>query len=529
MAVRPSRREVRPTAQAPRTQQSYTWQAPTRGLVVNGSLATTQVGTAALIENWWPTATGITMRRGCEKHNELAELPVKTIFSYISGSNRQMFASDDENIYDITVSSTSTDVYECTSGNWIVAQYQSSSGDTYLRGVNGEDTPFIYDGTTFDTTPAITFPSGSTVTANDLNYTWVYKNRFFFIQKNSLDVWYLDVGELGGEADIFSLGGIFKLGGSLIMGATWSRDTGSGMNAMCAFFSSEGEVAIYQGDNPSEAESWSLVGVFRIGRPKGPRSIMDAGGDLIVATDNGMIPLSTALEKDFSILSNEALSGDIVDLWNSEATSRVEQSWNVSFWSTRQMVVVALPAEIDKPSIWLACNARTRAWTKFTGWKATCVHVFRDRLFFGDEKGFIYESDVSGMDNGKPYTCSVVPNFDQMGVMGVKAVHMLRPVFRGPNTVVYQINVLSDFYLDMPTPPQAPSVIGASVWGEAVWGVDEWSAGDTERVITQNWINSFGWGEVHSPVIQITSGSVLPMDAELIRIDAVFTSGDMVV
>lgn len=528
MAVRPARREVRPSAQSPRTQQAFTWSAPTRGLVVNGSLATSQPMTAALLENWWPTATGATMRRGCEKYNELAELPVKTIFTYTSGTNRQMFAADDENIYNVTVSSSSTDVLTCTSGDWIVAQYQSSSGDTYLRGVNGTDTPFIYDGTTFDTTPAITFPGSSSVTANDLNYTWVYKNRFFFIQKNSLDAWYLPVGVLGGEAAIFSLGGVFKLGGSLVMGATWSRDTGSGMNAMCAFFSSEGEVAVYQGDNPSLANSWSLVGVFRIGRPKGKRSIMDAGGDLIIATDNGMIPLSTALEKDFSILSNEALSQDIVDLWSNEASARVSQSWNVSFWSSRQMVVVALPSEADRPIIWLACNARTRAWSKFTGWKATCVHVFRDRLFFGDENGVIYEADVSGMDDNKPYTCTYVANFDQMGVAGVKAAHMIRPVFRGPHQVVYQASILTDFDMTVPTAPQASAVSSFSTWGTAVWGVDEWASSDTEKIVTQHWVNVFGLGEVHAPVIQITSGGATPIDAELIRVDAVFTSGDMV-
>src|SRR5690606_33667887 len=86
----------------------------------------------------------------------------------------------------------------------------------------------------------ITFPSGSTLTTADLSYAWVYKNRIWFLQKDSLSAWYLPVDQIAGELTEFPLGGVLGKGGQLAIGTTWSQDLGDGLNALCAFISSEG-------------------------------------------------------------------------------------------------------------------------------------------------------------------------------------------------------------------------------------------------------------------------------------------------
>lgn len=52
------------------------------------------------------------------------------------------------------------------------------------------------------------------MTPEDLNYVWVYKNRLFFVEKDSLNAWYLPVDSIGGAAEKFPLGGVFTRGGS---------------------------------------------------------------------------------------------------------------------------------------------------------------------------------------------------------------------------------------------------------------------------------------------------------------------------
>lgn len=527
MKISQPRATVRQTASQPKTQQAYSWPASTMGWVANGNLAISQPAAAYKMENFFPTATGVVMRRGSEVFRTVSTKPVRTMFSYVSGNLRRLFTSDDENIYDVTTAVTG--VHAHTSGNWIVAQYQSSDGNIYLRGVNGVDTPFVFNGSSFSSSPALTFASGASATPEAMSYAWVYKNRFWFLQKDSLDAWYLPVGQIGGELTKFSLGGQLKLGGSLVMGATWSRDTGSGMNAMCAFFSSEGEVVIYQGDNPAEASSWSLVGVFRVGKPLGARTVMDAGGDLLVATDIGFIPISTALQTDFAILGNSALSENIVDAWREEVANRTFADWNVAFWSARQMVIVALPTIEGETPVWWVVNARTRAWGVFTNWDATCVHIYNDRCFFGTPDGKIIEANVSGMDEGAPFTALCVPMFDQLGVPGHKTVSLLRAVLRGAYPVVEKVSVQSDYQLRVPAAPNAAVVQDQGLWGTADWGESEWGASTTIKNVYQYWQSAFGSGEVLSPSVQITSGSIAPLDVELIRIDATFTSGEIVV
>lgn len=633
--VRPPRGEVRPTATVERSQQAYTFPAPTLGLVANGNIAVSQPGAAYVLDNFRCTATGVVIRRGSVRYATLPG-PVRALFSYQAGAVGRLFGTTDENIYDISVVANPYDgelgqddwvigdddyiigwnsidglpSYPTTNGKWITVQTQSSDGSTFLVGANGSDPTFIYDGTDFgpqveggsyklafddevapftagetitggtsgatatvfqavsdqgsgyllltdlDGGPFqagetitdgaggeatvdsaeipiaatnMTFDGGNGLTTADLSYVWSYKNRLFFIQKESLDVWYLPVGQLAGQLTRFALGGQFKLGGHLVMGATWSRDTGSGLAAVCAFFSSEGEVAIYQGENPGEAQDWSLVGVYRIGKPLGPKSILEAGGDLFIATDIGLPPLSRALDTDFSILGTAAVSDSIVDLWNEEVGLRLGGEWNVAFWSARQQVIVALPTINDQPPRWMVANAKTKAWSTYSGWDASCVHVYRDQCYFGSPDGGIRIAEASGSDEGAAYSATCLPAFDQMGVPGYKNVSMFRAVWRGPYPIKGKLTDKTDYDQTISPAPSAYPVTGDGVWGEAVWGEAEWGTAGTEKRVFQQWKNAYGGGEVHSPLVQLSSGSSAPLDAELIRVDVTFTVGDVVI
>lgn len=181
MMVRSGRKPARETAAKQRIYQGYSFPGPTLGWVSDHNLAMSQPGGAFVLENVFPTATGGRIRRGCAEHAGLTD-PVKSLFTFEYGTTAKLFAATDAEISDITISGSPTSAHSCTNGAWVTAQYTSSDGNNYVRGVNGADTPFVYNGTAFSTTPALTFPSGSTVSDESLSFTWVYKNRFFFIQ-----------------------------------------------------------------------------------------------------------------------------------------------------------------------------------------------------------------------------------------------------------------------------------------------------------------------------------------------------------
>ena len=554
------RRPAAQVRQKPRTARSWTWPAPVGGWIANRNLATpdaklpdgSRVQGAAVLENGFPTATGVRMRGGSQRHAIIGDgsLPVTALFAYVNGNNRKLFGATEDAIYDVTSPTYSDDQFlvdddgnflvdddgkflvlpgspvasigSFMGGNWSVVQF-STPGGTFLRLVNGQDTPLVYDGTSFSTLPAITG-----VVPETLSNVWVYKNRLFFVQKDTLDAWYLPVNEIGGIAAKFPLGPVFGLGGSLLFGSSWSLDTGSGLSEQCAFFSTEGEVAVYQGNNPGDAANWTKVGTYRVGKPRGPKAFMRAGGDLVIATDIGFVPLSQAVQRDFAALSPGAVSYPIEDEWNIAVRERTDLNWQCEVWPTKQMVIVALPTESGQQKKMFVANARTGAWAKYTGWGATAVKVFGDRFFFGTEDGRIVEGEVTGQaDDNLPYTMIVVPLFDPLKTpASLKTGLQARAVLRSPAPVNAKLSLQKDYQVSLPPAPDDTSVATGSLWGTAIWGTSLWGA-SADLKTRQDWRSVPGSGYSLSVAMQITSGAISPPNVELVQIDMTYDEGDI--
>lgn len=546
----------------PRTSKIASFPAPTGGWVSNRNLAQPKIPGApqgaAVLENFFPTATSAVLRRGSVLYATLGDgsKPVAALFSYNAGSQQELFGATDDAIYDLTTITTASnwsiatdagDIIETdtgdtfgedstigketltslTGGNWSVVQF-ATGGGIFLRGVNGMDAPFVYDGTTWGTAPALTFAVGETTTANDLSYVWAYKTRLFFIQKESLDAYYLPVDSIGGELVKLPLGGVFERGGSLLFGATWSNDSGNqgGLSEQCIFVTTEGEVAVFQGTDPSVAASWSKVGVYRIGKPLGPNAFIRAGGDLVIATSIGFVPLSQAVQRDYAALSPSAVSYPIETAWNEAVTVRGD-GWNCEVWPDAQMVVVAPPTGIDDDPVMFVANARTGAWAPFTNWLGTCLEVFKGRLFFGSVDGKVIEANVGGLDQGKPYTGSYVPLFEDLrSPASMKIAELARVVIRSTVTLKEQVTAQFDYDMNLPSPPSAAPVPVGNEWGNAIWGESVWG-GRSDAVLSQNWHSVSGSGYTVATGVQITSGAVVPSDAEIIRTEMTYINGDI--
>ncbi|MDU0220412.1 hypothetical protein, partial [Escherichia coli] len=71
--------------------------------------------------------------------------PVKSLFTYGTGGGAKLFAGVDGEIFDVSVRSSPASAYSVTNGYWSVVGFTASDGTRYLRGVNGVDTPWVYD------------------------------------------------------------------------------------------------------------------------------------------------------------------------------------------------------------------------------------------------------------------------------------------------------------------------------------------------------------------------------------------------
>ena len=625
-----------------RRAEVATFTAPIAGWISNRALAN-PVGDgapqgAAVLENFFPTATGCILRRGSAPYAQLGDQGLRTVslFKYVVGENSRMFGANETTIYDITTVpysqnfSLSTDfgvnllvdefgntlgenstkgleVYENTlGGDWITVQFGVTGGD-YLIGVNGESLGFKFDGTDFfpftdtdviklrydaQTAPftagstvtggtsggsgkvykivpgiapnegtlwltnkagaafqnnealtggggsalvngtedvastALTFPAGYDLTTADLSFVWVYKEALYFIEKNSLRAWYLEPDMVGGELKVYPLNGFLDRGGSLLWGQSWSlasSDSG-GLSSQNVFTTTEGESAVFQGISPSDA-SWSPVGVYRVGKPLGKHGFIRAGGDIVVATDVGDIALSKAVQVDYSVLAPNAVSYAINVDWN-EAISQRGRNWQCEVWPEGQMAIVIPPNEGSLEPVWFVSNANTGAWAAFRNWRAHCVLAWNGRLFFGSDDGLVIEAMVGGADMGKPYTGVYVPLFSDVGKPTAnKAARMARVETKSRSHTTEKVSCLFDFDTNVPSPPDSTLVTVGNEWDNAVWDQSIWNA-ERGAVVTKRRHSVAGNGYRIAPVYQVTSGSSVPLDVEIITLDATFESSD---
>jgi hypothetical protein len=554
--IRSGRATARQTAQKPATYKPYTIPAPTLGIIANANPAQPPQGGALILENFIPRATDALLRRGSQLYQIVSDgvEAVASLFTYKNGNNEKLFAATETTISDIStktpqvyftdglgnrfVASGSGDtavayipsitrapatVSSLTGGDWSVVQF-ATSGGVFLRAVNGVDTPQVFDGSAWGTAPAITGITDPT----KLSYVWQHQQRLFFIEKDSLSAWYLPAASIGGAAVELPLGGVFKLGGSLLFGSTWSLETGAGgLQEHCAFFTTEGEVVVYQGTDPSTASTWNKVGVYEIGKPLGPQGHFRAGGDIVVATNIGMIPLSSALQKDFSVLAPTAVSAQIETIWNDEVAARFGSFWRCQIWSANQIAIVNPPRINSLPPVLYVANLRTGAWGKFTGWDSRCMAVFQNRLFFGSTGSQVIEANVTGSDMGQPYTGTYVPLFSDFGAPVVKTSGMTRAVLQSFAPLNEQLSMHAEFDVNLPSVPSGSIAPTSNVWGGGVWGAAIWGQG-LVKATSADWHSTPNTGNAMAPALQITSGSIVPLDVTILRTDVTYTAGDLV-
>jgi hypothetical protein len=268
--------------------QENTVPAPTGGWDAISALAQMPADRAVQLDNFIPRPGYIEPRRGSIEWatGMGSSTPVETIMAYYGGStaNDRMFAIADTTIYDATNAGAAlpTTVTSLSTARCEYVNFTNSSNLHYQLVCNGVDTPKIYNGTTWADT-AITG-----VTQSDLVQPCVYNGRLWFTRINSLVPVYLDIGAITGAAHEFPIGNFAGMGGYLQRIATWSVDTRQTVNDYLAFITSRGQVIVYVGTDPADADNWQLVGVYNIGRPLGRRCSLKVAGDLDIITIDGV-------------------------------------------------------------------------------------------------------------------------------------------------------------------------------------------------------------------------------------------------
>lgn len=322
---------------------------------------------------------------------------------------------------------------------------------------------------------SVTTLSGTGLTVSDLITVTVHQQRCWFVENNTCNVWYTAPSAFQGTLTKLPLGQLFKLGGTLTQMATWTVDNSAGMNDYAAFITSEGEVAIYQGYDPSAVATWSLVGIFRTGQPVGRRCICKYAADVLLICKDGLSPLSKLLLTDRT-QPGANLTYKIANAINTDVQNYgTFFGWEAIYYPLGNKLILNVPEITNSVAHQWVMNGVSNAWSKFKSWNANCWELQGDYLYFGGNSGKMYLADSGTTDAGIPITVFLKPAYTNFGVVGQqKRFTMARPVFQASASITTPIISLSiDFEETAPTSTNLSSS-GTAPWDTSLWDVTSW-------------------------------------------------------
>jgi hypothetical protein len=408
---------------------------------------------------------------------------------------------------------TTTTAHGLITGNRVTISGATANdyNGTYVITVTGANT-FTY---TMATTPAANATVVGTYTvigitgvnSNKFVNVNLFKNRLYFTEEDSLNCWYLPVDSIGGVASPLYFGGIARNSGYLQAMGTWTIDAGQGADDYAVFVTSMGEVIVYNGTDPDNADTWLLKGVWQLGQTFSRRCFFKWSGDLLLLTQDGLVPLASALQSS-RLDPRIALTDKIYFAVSQAATTYYAQfGWQINYFASENMLILNIP--IPNGIEQYVMHTITKSWARFTGIQGYCWEVSGDADMHFGGNGFVgtFYSALADDENNITATAQQAYSyFDSPGQL--KRFTLVRPILQSTGGVP---NVLCGISVDFDTQSQLgavqfnPNTQTEGIWDTAKWDRNVWAGG---LITTKIWQGVTGIGYTGSVNLNAASRGI---------------------
>ena len=394
---------------------------------------------------------------------------------------------------------TTATAHNLITGNRVTISGASSSeyNGTYVITVTGANT-WTY---TMASTPALNATVVGSYTVIGItgvdSSTFInvnlFKNRLYFTQKNTLTCWYLDVNAIGGTASPLYFGGIARNSGYLQAMGTWTLDAGQGADDYAVFVTSMGEVIVYNGTDPTSATTWALKGVWQLGQTFNRRCFFKWAGDLLLLTQDGLVPLASALQS--SRLDPRVNLTDKIYYPISQACTSyfANFGWQINYFASENMLILSIPTSSGMEQY--VMHTITKSWARFTGIEAYCWEVSGDNDMHFGGNGYVATFYTANSDNGSNITAAVQQAYSYFDTPGQnKRFTMVRPILQsdgGTPSVLCGLSVDFQPIDNSGAVSFNPSSQTVGVWNTAKWDANNWGGG---LITTRIWQGVTGIG-----------------------------------
>ena len=418
-----------------------------------------------------------------------------------------------------------------------------------------------------DTVSFITGPATAPTpiqNGHGLTHVWKHANRFFFVQGGTMNAWCLPVHAVGGELVYIPLSGATKRGGSLLFGASWSVDTGSGLDDKCIFVTDQGEVVIFAGTDPTASANWRQEGCYDISRPLGKNAHVKLGGDILIATVDGILPLTATMQKDVSALSLAAITYNIEPMWMREFFNKRTYPWILAKWDEGNALLVTFPGDAS-PTLGIPTTVSATVGVSQSAHRGV-VPLYRlgRHVLHADTRLAVLwhagRQDHAGRKHrerrralgrllpystlsGNRYVCTMVGGWEMFQVPPNQVTWMqARAAFFSSAREPFepQLSATVDYEFRIPPPPDpGPDPGLLDVWDQGLWGPTptsnppnpadkeayaQWDQPGAGMPPIKNtmWVSIGETGFSHAPIVQVSVEQQVRPNVELVSVAATF-------
>lgn len=334
----------------------------------------------------------------------------------------------------------------------------------------------------------------------------VFKERLFYVEKNSMNVWYLGTKAVSGTASKLDFGSVAKMGGYIQAMGTWTIDAGQGVDDYAVFVTNMGEVIVYEGTDPSDVTKWALRGVWQLGQAFTRRCFTKFGGDLLLITQEGLVPLASALQSsrlDPRVNLTDKIYGAFA---NATTLYSTNFGWEIQYFPKANMLIVNIPTNTGFEQY--VMNNITKSWARFTGVQATNFEIHNENIYFGSN-GFVGKFWDTFADNGNVITATVQQAYNYFDSRGQnKRFTLVRPIFLTDNglpSVFCAINTDFDTQSQLGQVSFNPTALTIGVWDVATWDNNFWGGTLT---VNKDWQGVSGIGYCASISLNVASKGI---------------------
>jgi hypothetical protein len=362
---------------------------------------------------------------------------------------------------------------------------------TYVINVTGATT-FEYTMTATPSGSATVMGTYSTIGIDGVNNSKfvnvnLFKNRLYFTEKDSLTAWYLPVDSIGGTASPLYFGGIARNAGYLQAMGTWTLDAGQGADDYAVFVTSMGEVIVYNGTDPDNADTWLLKGVWQLGQTFNRRCFFKWSGDLLLLTQDGLVPLSSALQSS-RLDPRVNLTDKIYYAVSQAATTYFANfGWQINYFASENMLILNIP--ITNGTEQYVMHTITKSWGRFTGIEGHCWEVSGDADMHFGGNGYVATFYTSNSDDENNITAAAQQAYSYFGTPGqLKRFTLVRPILQssgGVPNVYCGLSTDFDTEINLGQVSFNPSSQNDGVWSVSKWDRANWAGGLTTTKIWQ--------------------------------------------